>query len=134
MLPVVHWITRSGWSLVALIWGSFAGVLELIMFNRPTSTRSGHLLHRVNFAVTDNFPAFHRRGARIAVPVRTRWGWAGRNEQPVINTCRSWLGPVARLERSSLAARNLYCRNTKRRGAGRAADRWADWTASAAAS
>jgi hypothetical protein len=57
MLPVVHWITRSGWSLVALIWGSFAGVIELIMFNQPTSTRSGHLLHRVNFAVTDNFPA-----------------------------------------------------------------------------
>jgi len=29
--------------LVALIWGSFADVVELIMFNRPTSTRSGHL-------------------------------------------------------------------------------------------
>jgi hypothetical protein len=42
MLPVVHWITRSGWSLVALIWGSFAGVIELIMFNWLTSTHSGH--------------------------------------------------------------------------------------------
>jgi hypothetical protein len=57
MLPVVHWMTRSGWSLVALIEGSFAGVIELIIFNRPTPTRAGHLLHRVNFAVSDNFPA-----------------------------------------------------------------------------
>jgi hypothetical protein len=30
--------------LVALIGGSFAGVIEFIMFNRPTSTHSGHLL------------------------------------------------------------------------------------------
>jgi hypothetical protein len=57
MLPVVHWMTRSGWSLVALIEGSFAGVIELIIFIRPAPTRAGHLLHRVNFAVSDNFPA-----------------------------------------------------------------------------
>jgi hypothetical protein len=39
-----------------------------------------------------------------------------------------------RLERILLAVRNLYCRNIKRRDAGWVADRWADWTASDAAS
>jgi hypothetical protein len=34
-----------------------------------------------------------------------------------------WLSPVVRLERIRLAARNLHCRNIKRRGADRAAER-----------
>jgi hypothetical protein len=42
--------------LVALIDGSFAGVTELIMFNRPAGPGGGQLLRRVNFAVPDNFP------------------------------------------------------------------------------
>src|ERR1700744_732058 len=58
MFPVVHWITRSGWSaLVALIWGSFADVIELIIFNRLTAAGAGQLLRRVNFGDPDNFPA-----------------------------------------------------------------------------
>jgi hypothetical protein len=100
--------------------GSFAGVIELIMFNRPTSTRSGYLLRRVNFAVPDNFRPDTTEVRGLAVPARTKWGWAGRREQPVIDTGQSWLDPVMRLERIRWRLETVTAATTPDRDAGAA--------------
>jgi hypothetical protein len=101
ILPVVHWITRNGWPVVvALIWGSSAGVIELIMFNPPTRAGAGRLLRRVNFAVPDNFPAVYRRHPPTEPTARAGWVMPTRSEQPVFDTCQYRLDVVLCIEQA----------------------------------
>jgi hypothetical protein len=58
------------------------------MFNPPTRSGAGHLLHRVNFAVPDNFPAICRRRPPTEPTARAGQVMPTRSEQPVFDTCQ----------------------------------------------
>jgi hypothetical protein len=70
------------------------------MFNPPTRTGAGHLLHRVNFAVPDNFPAIQPSAPADHAHGGCPLGAADRSEQPIFDTCQCRLDVVLYIEQA----------------------------------
>jgi hypothetical protein len=70
------------------------------MFNPPMRAGAGQLLHRVNFAVPDNFLAVYRRRRPNEPTARAGWVLPNQSEQPVFDTCQYRLDVVFCIEQA----------------------------------